>query len=106
MAPGITKRHIDHPNSRRSSCPNNNAIFVYVHASAAATAPYFFLSYPHKSRCDTRDDGEADYWVGEFFRDLCRSVEQQAGPLKGASPGFMDRERRSGDEWPIGVVRR
>jgi FxsC-like protein len=76
-----------------------------VHASAAATAPYFFLSYAHKSRDDARDDGEADYWVGEFFRDLCRSVEQQAGLLKGASPGFMDRDRRSGNDWPIGVIR-
>jgi FxsC-like protein len=76
-----------------------------VHASAAATAPYFFLSYAHKSRADTRDDGEADYWVGEFFRDLCRSVAQQAGLLRGASPGFMDRERRPGNDWPIEVVR-
>jgi FxsC-like protein len=76
-----------------------------VHASAAATAHYFFLSYAHKSRGDARDDGEADYWVGEFFRDLCRSVEQQAGLLKGVSPGFMDRERRSGNDWPIEVIR-
>jgi FxsC-like protein len=76
-----------------------------VHASAAATAPYFFLSYAHKSRGDTRDSGEAGYWVGEFFRDLCRSVERQAGLLKGVSSGFMDRERRSGNDWPIGVLR-
>jgi FxsC-like protein len=76
-----------------------------VHASAVATAPYFFLSYAHKSRGDTQDDGEADYWVGEFFRDLCRSVERQAGLPKGASSGFMDRERRSGNDWPIGVLR-
>jgi FxsC-like protein len=76
-----------------------------VYASAAATAPYFFLSYAHKSRGDTQDDGEADYWVGEFFRDLCRSVERQAGLLKGASSGFMDRERRSGNDWPMGVLR-
>ena len=76
-----------------------------MHASAAATAPYFFLSYAHKSHGETRDDGEADYWVGEFFRDLCRSVERQAGLLKGASSGFMDRERRSGNDWPIGVLR-
>jgi FxsC-like protein len=75
-----------------------------VHASAAATAPYFFLSYAHKSRGDIRDDGEDDYWVGELFRDLCRSVERQAGLLKGASSGFMDRERRSGNDWPIGLL--
>jgi FxsC-like protein len=75
-----------------------------VHASAAASAPYFFLSYAHKSCGDARDEGEAGYWIGEFFRDLCRSVEQQAGLLKGASPGFMDSERRPGNEWPIEVV--
>jgi FxsC-like protein len=74
-----------------------------VHASAAATAPYFFLSYAHKSRGDARDEGEADYWVSEFFRDLCRSFEQQAGLPKGARPGLMDRERRPGNEWPIEV---
>jgi FxsC-like protein len=76
-----------------------------VHESAAVTAPYFFLSYAHKTRDVAGDDGEADYWVGEFFRDLCRSVEQQAGLLKGANAGFMDRERRSGNDWPIGVIR-
>lgn len=76
-----------------------------MHASAAATAPYFFLSYAHKSRGDARDEGEGDYWVSEFFRDLCRSVEQQAGLLKGMRPGFMDRERRPGNDWPIEVVR-
>jgi FxsC-like protein len=71
---------------------------------SAATAPYFFLSYAHKSHGETRDDGEANYWVGEFFRDLCRSVERQAGLPKGSNSGFMDRERRSGNDWPIGVL--
>jgi FxsC-like protein len=75
-----------------------------VQGSAAATAPYFFLSYAHKSHGETRDDGEANYWVSEFFRDLCRSVERQANLPKGANSGFMDRERRSGNDWPIGVL--
>lgn len=75
-----------------------------MHASGAATVPYFFLSYAHKSHGDSRGDGEADYWVGEFFHDLCRSVEREADLLRGASLGFMDRERRSGNEWPIGVL--
>jgi FxsC-like protein len=74
-----------------------------VQGSAAVTAPYFFLSYAHKSHGETRDDGDANYWVGEFFRDLCRSVERQANLPKDNS-GFMDRERRSGNEWPIGVL--
>ena len=74
-----------------------------MQGSAAVTAPYFFLSYAHKSHGETRDDGDANYWVGEFFRDLCRSVERQANLPKDNS-GFMDRERRSGNEWPIGVL--
>lgn len=76
-----------------------------MHAPAAATAPYFFLSYAHRSRGDARDEGEPDYWIAELFRDLCRAVEQQARLAKSASPGFMDRDRRVGDEWPSGVVR-
>lgn len=70
----------------------------------AATVPYFFLSYAHKSRGDAQDEDEPDYWIGEFFRDLCRSVAQQAGLPEGANPGFMDRDRRVGDDWPSGVV--
>jgi hypothetical protein len=74
-----------------------------MHASAAVTAPYFFLSYTHES-CGDADD-EPDYRAGEFYRDLCRSVEWQAGLPKGAIPGFMDRDRRPGDEWPLQLVR-
>jgi FxsC-like protein len=76
-----------------------------VYASAAIPAPYFFLSYAHKSRGDVREEGESDYWVGEFFRDLCRVVGQRPGLPRGASPGFMDRGRRADDEWPGGLVR-
>jgi FxsC-like protein len=76
-----------------------------MHALAATTEPYFFLSYAHKSRGDAWAEGEPDYWVGELFRDLCRAVEQQTKLPKGASPGFMDRDRRVGDDWPPGVVR-
>ena len=76
-----------------------------MQALAAVTAPYFFLSYAHKSRGDARDEGELDYWVGELFRDLCRSVRQQAGLPESLTPGFMDTDRRVGDDWPLGVVR-
>jgi FxsC-like protein len=76
-----------------------------VRAPGAITAPYFFLSYAHKSRGDVREEGESDYWVSEFFRDLCRVVERRAGLLRGASPGFMDRDRRADDDWPTGLVR-
>ncbi len=76
-----------------------------MHTPAAATAPYFFLSYAHKAHGGSRDEGEPDYWVSEFFRDLSRSFEQQAGSLKGTPPGFMERGRRAGDDWPFEVIR-
>jgi FxsC-like protein len=75
-----------------------------VQALAGITAPYFFLSYAHKSRGDARDEGELDYWVGELFRDLCRSVRQRARMPESLTPGFMDTDRRVGDDWPLGVV--
>jgi FxsC-like protein len=74
-----------------------------MHASATASGPYFFLSYARESRGDA--DVELDYWVGEFYRDLCRSVERQAALPKGVTPGFMDRGRRKDDEWPLELVR-
>jgi FxsC-like protein len=76
-----------------------------VQAPDAATVPYFFLSYSHKSCGDTRDEGELDYWVDEFFRDLCRSVRHYADLPEGVTPGFMDTDRRVGDDWPVGAVR-
>jgi FxsC-like protein len=75
-----------------------------VQALAGVTAPYFFLSYAHKSRGDARDEGELDYWVGELFRDLCRSVRQRSGMPESLTPGFMDTDRRVGDDWPLGVI--
>lgn len=75
-----------------------------MHASPAATAPYFFLSYAHEAHRGSGDEGE-DYWVRGFFLDLCRSVEELAGPLKGAVPGFMERGRRSGEDWPSAMIR-
>lgn len=76
-----------------------------MHASAAATAPYFFLSYAHKALGGARDEVEPDYWVSEFFRDLCRFVEQQAGPLKGVPAGFIGSGRGPGGDWPSEVIR-
>lgn len=69
-----------------------------MHASAAATAPYFFLSYAHMARDGATDGGEPDYWVSEFYRDLCRSIERQARLLKGAAAGYMERARRQGGD--------
>lgn len=74
-------------------------------ASAVGTAPHFFLSYAHRAHGGARDEGEPDYWASEFFRDLNRSVADQAGLGKGAASGFLERDRRPGDDWPIEVTR-
>jgi FxsC-like protein len=76
-----------------------------VHVSAAATAPYFFLSYAHKSRGGARDEDESAYWVSQLFRDLCWSVRQLTRLPASVPPGFMDTGRRVGDDWPLAMVR-
>jgi FxsC-like protein len=75
-----------------------------VQALGTATAPYFFLSYAHRSRDDGRDEGEPDAWVSDLFNDLDRAVTERVGLPRGRHSGYMDRERRTGNDWPIGVV--
>lgn len=61
--------------------------------------PYFFLSYAHAIRASDPDAEDNDVWVSQLFRDICEHIGQLAG--RGAdSVGFMDRELRSGNEWP------
>jgi FxsC-like protein len=66
---------------------------------AAEDGPYFFLSYSHFFRGDDRDAEDQDVWVHRLFRDLCGYVSNFSG-LPANRVGFMDRELRSGDEWP------
>ena len=64
---------------------------------AAEDGPYFFLSYAHAYRGDDTED--QDVWVHQLFRDLCSYVANLTG-LPANKVGFMDRELRSGNEWP------
>lgn len=66
---------------------------------AADDRPYFFLSYAHAIRDNDPDAEDQDIWVFRLFRDLCNHIAQITG-LPASKVGFMDRELRSGNEWP------
>lgn len=66
---------------------------------AAEDGPYFFLSYSHALRSDDREAEDQDLFVHRLFRDLCEYVANETG-LPASKVGFMDRELRSGNEWP------
>jgi FxsC-like protein len=66
---------------------------------ATDDGPYFFLSYAHAIRGNDPDAEDQDIWVSKLFRDLSDHI----GVIEGLPPskvGFMDRELRSGNEWP------
>jgi FxsC-like protein len=66
---------------------------------AADDGPYFFLSYAHAVRDGHQDAEDQDIWVSKLFHDVCSHI----GVIEGLPPskvGFMDRELRSGNEWP------
>jgi FxsC-like protein len=60
---------------------------------------YFFLSYAHAVRGDEQDEEDQDVWVHQLFHDLCGYIAQITG-LPASKVGFMDRELKSGNEWP------
>jgi FxsC-like protein len=66
--------------------------------------PYFFLSYAHTPRHEQGEQADPDYWVGQLFRDLSRHMREMLGLPLGATPGFMDRELRPGNEWPSALA--
>lgn len=66
---------------------------------AAEDGAYFFLSYAHAVRRDDQDTEDPDVWVHQLFRDLCDHIAQITG-LSAGKVGFMDRELKSGNEWP------
>lgn len=66
---------------------------------AGESAPYFFLSYAHTPRQEG-DPGDPDIWVVNLFRDLCFDIMQLTNLPPGVPPGFMDRELRTGSDWP------
>jgi FxsC-like protein len=68
---------------------------------AGDPAPYFFLSYAHTPKQDPNDPGDPDKWVVNLFRDLCAHIMNMTNLPHGARAGFMDRELRSGSDWPF-----
>jgi FxsC-like protein len=65
------------------------------------TAPYFFLSYAHTPRYDPADPADPDAWVVDLYKDLCNDIMQLTSLPLGSKPGFMDRELRPGNAWPM-----
>ncbi|WP_306819988.1 TIR-like protein FxsC [Streptomyces sp. DSM 40750] len=65
----------------------------------SANRPYFFLSYARTPLLGP-GGGDPDHWVTVLFRDLCDHIMALTDLPAGAAPGFMDREPRSGEDWP------
>ena len=61
--------------------------------------PYFFLSYAHTPRL-AGESGNPDIWVVNLFKDLSSDIMQLTNLPPGARPGFMDRDLRTGSDWP------
>ncbi|MDX3613694.1 TIR-like protein FxsC [Streptomyces europaeiscabiei] len=61
--------------------------------------PYFFLSYAHTP--SGPDNGDPDHWVYTLYKDLCADILAITDLPAGTPPGFMDREMRSGEGWPV-----
>ena len=68
-------------------------------AIPAAEGPLFFFSYAHSPQ-DDQGGTDPDVWVDKLYRDLSNHVKGLAELPRGASPGFIDRQLRQGDEWP------
>jgi FxsC-like protein len=66
--------------------------------------PYFFLSYAHTPRQEG-SPGDPDIWVANLFQDLCAHIMQLTSLPPGAISGFMDRELRTGSDWPTRLAR-
>ncbi|RPE38405.1 FxsC-like protein [Streptomyces sp. Ag109_O5-1] len=63
-----------------------------------ASGPYFFLSYAHTPG-DGDDDSDPDLWVHRLFRDLSGHIRHMT-TVSGSDAGFMDRNLRTGQNWP------
>jgi FxsC-like protein len=73
------------------------------YAAAVSTAPYFFLSYAHTPRLDASDSTDPDLWKELLFKDLCRHIVEVTS-LRGANPGFMDKDLQPGEVWPESLI--
>ncbi len=66
---------------------------------AQPTGPYFFLSYAHVPPHDLSDGGDPNQWVERLFRALCEHI-MHLTRVPAGSAGYMDRDLRTGDNWP------
>ncbi|MBO1335094.1 TIR-like protein FxsC [Streptomyces sp. VRA16 Mangrove soil] len=61
--------------------------------------PYFFLSYAHTPGFPGESD--PNHLVGRLFKDLCHVILQLTTLSSPEEAGFMDRQLRTGDGWPV-----
>lgn len=69
------------------------------HTPAQPTGPYFFLSYAHVPPNDPADGSDPNQWVERLFKVLCEHIMHLTKVPAGAA-GYMDRELRTGENWP------
>ncbi|MFB7945313.1 TIR-like protein FxsC [Kitasatospora phosalacinea] len=65
----------------------------------AGSRPYFFLSYAHTPRIDTRGAADPNMWVAKLYQDLCEAILQITDAPPGQPVGFMDRSMHQGQKW-------
>ncbi|MFD7733801.1 TIR-like protein FxsC [Kitasatospora phosalacinea] len=61
--------------------------------------PYFFLSYAHTPRINSRGAADPDLWVAKLYQDLCEAILQITDVPDGHPVGFMDRSMHQGQKW-------
>jgi tetratricopeptide (TPR) repeat protein len=65
------------------------------------SGPYFFISYRHTPKFDDHDETDPDVWAAKLYTDLCSHLFHISSLSLGNKLGFMDRELRPGNEWPL-----
>ncbi|MFC8719477.1 TIR-like protein FxsC [Kitasatospora sp. NPDC057198] len=64
-----------------------------------APRPYFFLSYAHTPRINSRGAPDPNLWVAQLYQDLCEAILQITDVPSGHPVGFMDRSMHQGQKW-------
>ncbi|MGW4382563.1 TIR-like protein FxsC [Kitasatospora sp. NPDC004531] len=58
--------------------------------------PYFYLSYAHTPRTNSRGAADPNLWVAKLYQDLCEAILQITDAPAGHPIGFMDRSMHEG----------
>ncbi|MEV4558654.1 TIR-like protein FxsC [Kitasatospora sp. NPDC049285] len=64
-----------------------------------APRPYFFLSYAHTPKVNSRGAADPNLWVAKLYQDLCEAIFQITDAPAGHPIGFMDRSMHQGQKW-------